>query len=138
MMLNFCCSGGQALEQFTELQEGRYISPPIKVHTSIYTAQSCAELCLKLDHCVSFNYDYGPSTRCELLRSIRHYDENLAVVCITCCCQCKIELCLLNRFRNLDFTIAKQRVNIHYSTFSKVKPSYISLFKTCFIRAFIF
>ena len=76
------CSGTDALQHFAGLEEGKLVSPPIKVHRNIYTAKRCAELCLQLDHCVSFNYDYGPSTECELLRSIRHYDETLYVVSI--------------------------------------------------------
>lgn len=69
--------GTDPMMHFAEVEEGKLVSPPITVHKNIYTAKRCAELCLQLEHCVSFNYDYGPSTECELLRSIRHFDEAL-------------------------------------------------------------
>ena len=75
-------SGNDPLSHFTEHQEGKLVSPPITIHEDVQTITACAELCLELDFCVSFNYDIEASRQCELLRSIRHYDESLALVSI--------------------------------------------------------
>ncbi|XP_053400990.1 uncharacterized protein LOC123541000 [Mercenaria mercenaria] len=71
-------TSGDPLKQFSDLQDGKFVSPPIKTLNEIPTATSCAQTCLALGHCVSFNYDYSPAGTCELLRSIRQFDDTLA------------------------------------------------------------
>ena len=70
--------GGDPLKQFSDLEDGKFVSPPISTTHKVSTAIACAQSCLALGHCVSFNYDYGPSGTCELLRSVRQFDDTLA------------------------------------------------------------
>ena len=70
--------GDEPLEQFSDVEDGKFVSPPISTTHKVSTAIECAQACLELGHCVSFNYDYGPSGTCELLRSVRQFDDILA------------------------------------------------------------
>jgi hypothetical protein len=72
--------GVDPLKQFSDIEDGKFISSPISTTTKVSTATACAQSCLALEHCVSFNYDYGPSGTCELLRSVRQFDDTLAQV----------------------------------------------------------
>jgi hypothetical protein len=72
--------GGDPLKQFSDLEDGKFVSPAISTKHKVSTATACAQSCLALGHCVSFNYDYGPSGTCELLRSVRQFDDTLAQV----------------------------------------------------------
>ncbi|XP_052806221.1 uncharacterized protein LOC128235438 [Mya arenaria] len=68
--------GNQPLDEFTQLQEGKLVTSPINFLNTV-TASDCAQECLKIPPCHSFNYDYGQSMACELLPSMRHFDESL-------------------------------------------------------------
>ncbi|XP_052806226.1 uncharacterized protein LOC128235445 [Mya arenaria] len=68
--------GTQPLDEFTQSQEGKLVTSPI-ISLITVTASDCAEECLKISPCHSFNYDYGLTMACELLPSIRHFDESL-------------------------------------------------------------
>ena len=69
--------GNDPLDQFTPKEEGKLKTTPISVHTPVITVDECAHKCLTLDHCASFNFDYGATMSCELLASIRHFEESL-------------------------------------------------------------
>ncbi|XP_060596420.1 uncharacterized protein LOC132750448 [Ruditapes philippinarum] len=77
-------SSSDPLAQFSDLEDGKFVSTPFIKQTEVHTATACAQLCLNHDHCTSFNYDYGPGAICELLRSIRHYDDVLAQTGLFC------------------------------------------------------
>lgn len=74
------------MDQFTAKEEGKLMSTPISSQTKIVTVQECASKCLALDHCASFNFDYGTTQTCELLAALRHYDEELHKVILLFVC----------------------------------------------------
>ncbi|WAR05127.1 hypothetical protein MAR_020496 [Mya arenaria] len=74
--LVFTSTGNNPLDSFTRLQEGKLLTTPVQFLETV-TASDCATECLRISHCHSFNYDYGLTMMCELLPSIRNFDDSL-------------------------------------------------------------
>ncbi|XP_078660674.1 uncharacterized protein LOC144905141 [Branchiostoma floridae x Branchiostoma belcheri] len=82
-----------SLLQFTSPRLGKLMSKPHQVKLGHATPGKCASACLALPplKCISFNYDYGTSGRCELLEEVEghgvqihiaghfHYFERLGI-----------------------------------------------------------
>ena len=72
------------LVHFSGMEEGRLIGGVMQSHIETQRVSHCAQKCLDLAQhsCLSFNYDFGVSGLCELLKAIEGHDHQIAKVCI--------------------------------------------------------
>ncbi len=66
------------MDMFTDPKLGRLVtSKIIETFPNVLRPDFCANECLRLPNCLSFNYDYGMSGTCEILEELERTDVEI-------------------------------------------------------------